>query len=358
MSSVAVVGSGLIGRSCAWHLARAGHRVALFDIAAQPREASWAAAGMLAPHHEATRPDALWRLCALGLQCWGEFLAGLGVAPEAVDWQAGGGWLRAADTAALDRLEGELRWLRATGVEVLRLSPAAFARVCPAAAPGAGALWLPGAQVDPRRVLAALHAACVAAGVVERCGPPVEGLDGATLRTADGASHAYDEVVLASGAWTPGLAVLAGFALAGEPVKGQLIRLPGPLRLPGFLRDGQRYLLTRADGTVVVGATMVEAGFDRSTDPLVASGLAAWAATAVPALAGQSAVETWTGLRPRLASGLPMIGRVRPGLCLATGHFRNGVLLAPLTGEAIAAVLSGGGTEPTLSAFDPHLKTA
>ena len=326
MPQITVIGAGLIGLSCAWHLARDGHRVVLLDASREPQESSWAAAGMLAPHHEAEQETPLWQLCADGLERWPGFLAALGLSPAQADWRDRGGWIRAASVAELDRLESGLRWLRAAGAEVLRLSPAAYARTCPGVATGVGALWLPGAQVDPRLVLPVLRAACRTAGVEDRSGTPVTALESAGVRTADGRLHSGDEVVLASGAWTPALAALTGAHLAGAPVKGQMVRLAGPCHLPGFVREGHSYLMSRRDGSVIVGATMVESGFERSEDPAAIAALAAWAATAVPGLAGSRISETWTGLRPRLAGGLPAIGRVRPGLCVPTGHVRNGVL--------------------------------
>jgi len=351
--TLVVVGAGLIGLSCAWQLARDGHRVTLLDASREPQESSWAAAGMLAPHHEAEQPTALWRLCAAGLERWPDFLAGLNLRPADADWHAGGGWIRAADLAELDRLESSLRWLRSAGVDVLRLSSSAYARACPGVAPGVGALWLPGAQVDPRRVLPALRAACAATGVADRTGSPVTAIDSAGVRTADGATHA-GEVVLASGAWTPALAALSGLRLGGAPVKGQMVRLEAACHLPGFVREGHRYLISRRDGSVVVGATMVEAGFDRAGDPAAIADLAAWAGAAVPALAGAPISEAWTGLRPRLSAGLPAIGRVHPGLIVATGHFRNGVLLAPLTGALVADLAAGRPADACALAFDPR----
>ena len=352
MPQITVIGAGLIGLSCAWYLAREGHRVVLLDASREPQESSWAAAGMLAPHHEAEQPTPLWRLCADGLERWPGFLADLRLTPEQADWRDRGGWIRAADLAELDRLEASLRWLRIAGTDVLRLSPAAYARACPGAATGVGALWLPGAQVDPRRILPVLRAACLTAGVEDRSGSPVTAIEAATAHTADGRIHAGDEIVLASGAWTPALAALTGARLAGAPVKGQMIRLAGACHLPGFIREGHHYLMSRRDGSVVVGATMVEAGFERSDDPTAIAALAAWAGLAVPALASRQVSEAWTGLRPRLAGGLPAIGRVRPGLCVATGHFRNGVLLAPLTGGIVADLVAGRPTSAAAMAFD------
>jgi glycine oxidase len=352
MTTISVIGAGLIGLSCAWRLARDGHLVTLLDASAEPRESSWAAAGMLAPHHESDHASPLWRLCASGLARWPDFLAELGLQRQAADWRDAGGWIRVGDVESLDRLESALRWLRTTGTDVLRLSPAAYARACPGVAPGVGALWLPGAQVDPRLVFEPLRAACRAAGVRDRCGSAVVRLETDAVITADGVHHASDEVVLASGAWTPALAGLTGVRLAGAPVKGQMIRLAGPCHLPGFVREDHYYLMSRQDGSVVIGATMVEAGFDRTQDDDAIRGLAAWAGTVVPALRSAVVTESWTGLRPRLAGGLPAIGRVRPGLLIATGHFRNGILLAPITGMIIADIVAGRDPGSAALAFD------
>lgn len=355
MQRVIVVGGGLIGLACAWHLARANCRVEVLEGATEAREASWAAAGMLAPHHEAEAETPLWRLCAAGLELWPTFLAGLGADEDAVDWRAGGGWIRAHDAAELDTLEARLRWLRASGTAVDRLSPTAFARACPGVDPGAGGLWLPGAQVDPRRVLAVLSGACADAGVVLRYGEGATAIAPDWITTSTGRHLVADEVVLASGAWTPDLAALAGLDLPGSPVKGQLIRLATACDLPGFIRSGDRYLLSRGRGRgVVVGATMAEVGFDRTDDPAAIAALAAWAGDTVPRLRGAAVAEAWTGLRPRLTGGLPRIGRVRPGLSIATGHFRNGILLAPLTGAMIAAMITGGNASSLpFDAFPP-----
>ncbi|MEK7414886.1 MAG: FAD-dependent oxidoreductase [Planctomycetota bacterium] len=341
MQRVAVVGGGLIGLSCAWHLAKAGCQVQLYDASPESREASWAAAGMLAPHHEAETDTPLWRLCAASLDRWPEFLDGLGLGPAAVNWRAEGGWIRATSSDELSRLEAQLRWLRSAGVEVNRLSPAAVNRMCPGIDPGSGALWLPGAQVDPRLVLNGLRQACVTAGVIMHAGARVERIDGCCVLLAGGTRHEHDEIVLASGAWTAALAALVGIDLPGEPVKGQLIRIVSTRELPGFVRSGHYYLLTRRGGDVVVGATMVTSGFDRSEDPVAIATLAAWAAEVMPSLRGATLRESWTGLRPRLVGGQPVIRRMRPGLVIATGHFRNGVLLTPITGELVAAAVTG-----------------
>jgi glycine oxidase len=339
-SHAVIVGGGIIGLACAWRLARDGWRVTLLDGAPEAREASWAAAGMLAPHHEADGPGPLWRLGCASLARWPGFLADLGVDQSAVDLRLSGGLLPVLDhadlvavqarRAFLERLAIPARWVDADEVRTLEpaLSPAC-----------AGALLLPGGQVNPRLVCTRLVEAGSQAGVTIRYHTPVTGLEPGHVQVAGGETIAADEVILASGAWTPALAALAGIDLPGQPVKGQMLRLradDGLLRR--FVHCHHAYLVPRTGLGLVVGATMVADGFDKRDDPLAIEQLAAGARRLVPALGQAPIVEHWTGLRPRVAHGLPVIDRVRPGLTIATGHFRNGVLLAPLTADLVACI--------------------
>jgi glycine oxidase len=337
--SAIVIGGGIIGLASAWRLAQQGWRVTLLDAAAESREASWAAAGMLAPHHEADGPGPLWRLGVASLERWPAFAAALGGA-EALDLHLAGGLLPVLDQADYDEAARKLAFLASAGVACERLDGVALAAAEPAlAAHCISALRLPAGHVNPRLACLRLREACAALDVDLRFGTAVSGLDGLRVAIAAGGTLDADEVILASGAWTPALARLAGIALDGEPVKGQLLRFAtsdGLLR--HFIHSHHAYLVPRRGQGVVVGATMVDSGFDRSQDDQAIARLAAGARRLVPALAQAEIVETWTGLRPRLAGGLPVIARVRPGLILATGHFRNGVLLTPISAEIVACI--------------------
>ncbi|MBA3708814.1 MAG: FAD-dependent oxidoreductase, partial [Planctomycetes bacterium] len=224
----------------------------------------------------------------------------------------------------------------------------------PAVRAALGALLVPGGHVDPRRLLTALKAACSSLGVELRYQAAVEGLQPGEV-VSGGVTTAYDEVVLASGAWTPALARLAGIDLAGEPVKGQLIRFQvADGRLHSFIHSHHAYLVPRAGAGLVVGSTMVIAGFDRSQDAMAIDRLANQARLLIPSLADAPIAETWTGLRPRLEGGRPVIGRLESGLLLATGHFRNGILLAPITAEIIAALVAGAAAPAVADPFAWH----
>jgi glycine oxidase len=330
MNHVAIVGGGIIGLACAWRLAQRGCRVTLYDAAAEAREASWAAAGMLAPHHEWNEDTPLWRLGSASLARWGNFAAQLGGA-EALDLHLAGGLLPALTAADEQESEVKRAFLHAQNVTCDYLDTAELARVEPALAPCRSALRLPAGQVDPRRTTAALRRACNDLGVDLRYGAAISSLTGLA-----------DQVVLASGAWTPALAALAGIALSGEPVKGQLLRFGIAQRLlRSFVHCHHAYLVPRADAGVVVGSTMVWSQFDKSEDDAAIQRLAESARTLLPALRDAPIVETWTGLRPRLASGLPLLARVRDDLVVATGHFRNGILLTPITADAVTELVLG-----------------
>jgi glycine oxidase len=339
---VTIVGGGIIGLSCAWQLARDGWRVTLLDGAPEAREASWAAAGMLAPHHEAHGPGPLWRLGVDSLARWPGFVEDLGIAPAAVDLHLAGGLLPVLNDDDATEARSRQAFLTTHGIAARWLTRDDLRRLEPAIANDcAGALLLPGGQVNPRLVCTRLQAAASAAGATIRYHTAVTAITSTGVIASGSELLPSDEVVLASGAWTPGLAALAGVDLPGEPVKGQMLRLrAADGLLSRFVHCQHAYLVPRAGLGLVVGATMVTTGFDKADDPAAIERLAAGARRLVPALADAPIIEHWTGLRPRIAQGLPVITRLRPGLIVATGHFRNGVLLAPVTAEMVRCIAS------------------
>ena len=345
---VVVVGGGVIGLACAWQLALRGAGVTVLDAAPEAREASWAAAGMLAPHHEAAATDALWRLGAESLGRWEGFAAALGGEVE-LDYRRNGGLLPVVTDADLQEGESRTVALRQSGVESeWWTSKQLRAREPSLGAQLRGAWCIPGGQVDPRRLLVRLQHACAAAGVALRYGARVAqlgagaGSGAGTVRMHDGSLLGGDWVVVASGAWTPALAQATGIDLAGEPVKGQMLRLQAPDDiLTRYVHSHHAYVVPRMGAGLVVGSTMVEAGFDRSQDPEAIRHLADQARALLPSLGQAAVVEHWTGLRPRLRGGRPVIAVVRSGLILATGHFRNGILLTPATAAAVTALAYG-----------------
>ena len=338
---IAVVGGGVIGLACAWRLAEDGHAVQLFDGAPEAREASWAAAGMLAPHHEATAADAVWRLGCASLARWRDFANRLGTN---IDLHLEGGLLPLMTDADAEMLAQKRAFTDSQGIATQWLSRSELAAHEPQLS-AHGALLVPGGHVDPRRLTAALRQGCAQRGVDLRYGTAVSELCPGGVRTGTGTGtgiEACDLTVLANGAWTPALAQLAGISVGGEPVKGQLLRFAvadGLLR--HFVHCHHAYLVPRAGAGLVVGSTMVWSGFDKSEDAAAIAHLAANARRLLPQLADAAIVETWTGLRPRVGAGVPVVQRLRDDLIIATGHFRNGILLTPITAEAVAELAGG-----------------
>lgn len=358
--STIVVGGGVIGLAVAWRAAQAGLEVTLLDPT-PGRGASWAAAGMLAPVTEAHYgEEALLGLNLASAQRWPQFAEELAQASDRDPGYRPGGTLTVArdldDQAALSEL---FAFQQRLGLDVERLSGSAVRALEPTLAPRVrGAIAAPNDhQVDNRALVEALLAAAQRSGVTidrrsvasitvvgERATAVV--LDDATVLPAE-------NVVLAAG-WAAAAVegLPPGTVPPLRPVKGQLLHLRGPAILTpaaGAIRGLEVYVVSRGDGRLVVGATMEE----HTRDTTVTAGAvmdllrAAW--ELLPGIAELSLVETIAGLRPATPDNAPVLGPCQlPGLHLALGHFRNGILLTPVTAEAVVAGLTG--TTPDLIA--------
>jgi glycine oxidase len=287
--------------------------------------ATHVAAGMLAPVAEAEVGEAGRRLLELSLrslEAWPAVAGELGVELRR------GALLVARDADEAEALERELAFRASRGLAVERLRPSAARRLEPALAPTLRlALDVPGdASVDPRHVVDALVRECRALGVELREGERVSELPAGS-------------VVLAAGAWSGQLA-----DVAVRPVKGQLLRLRDP-RGPGLLQRTIRfeggYLVPRSDGAYILGATMEEQGFDTTVTAGGVYELLRDAHELVPGISELVVEEALAGLRPMTPDNLPRIEERADGVIVATGHGRNGVLLAPLTAELVVGLLEG-----------------
>lgn len=365
---VLIVGGGVIGCAIAYYGTCAGLRVTLIDGERIGAGASGAAAGMLAPQVEAHQPDDFFDF---GLAGRAEHAR---LAPQLLD-EAGldveyrqTGILRLAleEREAVD-LRGRAIWQRGRGLAAEWLEPDQVGTLEPAFGGAAGkrlvgALWLPEeGQVRSPRLVQALAAAAIRRGAVLHEGLPATSLqregDRVTgVRTPAGVLRA-GTVVLAAGAWSGALAATAGLHLPVEPIKGQIIVLGSLRRAPRhILWSGECYVAPKADGLVMVGATEERAGFDRRPTLSGVLQLALGATNLLPEL-GRLSVETqWGGLRPALPDRLPVIGWAAgcENLLLATAHFRNGVLLGPLTGKLATEMLLGKAPSWDLSPYSPE----
>jgi glycine oxidase len=240
--------------------------------------------------------------------------------------------------------------------------PAPLSEMEPALTPPDGiALYLEERSVDPRALTAAAWKTAKNRGVDFATGDPVESVmvsDGKVSGVARAkiAYHA-SKVVNCAGAWSGQISCGARASLhPTRPVKGQMLCLAMPSRtlLKHVIRSPKAYLIPRSDGRLLVGATVEEAGFDKRTDPGTIQRLHHAALELVPKLADAKILEDWAGLRPGTPDALPILGATAtPGYYVATGHFRDGILLAPITAEVMSAVIEGRGPEYDLSAFSP-----
>jgi glycine oxidase len=367
---VVIVGGGVIGLAIAWRAALGGLSVTVVDPS-PGQGASWAAAGMLAPVSEVQHgEDALLSLNLASAERYPSFVAELEEATGLdVGYRTCGTLVVALDgddKAVLDELQAfQLR----LGLKSEGLTGRECRRLEPMLAPGvrAGLLVHGDHQVDNRRLVAALVSA------VSRSGVEVLEMDAAAVvvgrhrvegvELADGVRLSAETVVLAAGCWTAGIRGLPPRSIPPvRPVKGQILRLRGP-QAPPLLSHNLRclvggahaYLVPRADGEVVVGATGEEQGFDATVTAGGVRQLLQDAWQVVPGIAELELVECRAGLRPGSPDNAPMLGPAPglEGLVVGTGHYRNGILLTPITADAIAELLITGHAPDIIEPFSP-----
>jgi glycine oxidase len=362
-SDVIVVGGGVTGLVVAYELARRGREVLVLDRDDVPGVATRAAAGMLAPTSEADVTDRA--LVDLELDSLGRY-PGFVAALEKLTGQSCGYRTEGTLWVALDRdQDGELERLaamqRAKGLEARRLTPAEVLAREPHVSGRlvAGLLAEGDHQVDPRALSRALGTALlrlggrVAVGChamrVEHAGGKVEAVSGSARGVAFRVP--CEVAVLAAGVWSDDVAAPTA-PLGLRPVKGQLVRLAGPELVRHVVRSPDVYLVPRRGGELLVGATMEEQGLDALPTAGAVLDLLREAWRLLPAVYDLAVTELSVGFRPVVRDHRPVIGAAATrGLYVATGHFRNGVLLAPATGYHLAEWIDGGSAPAALAPF-------
>jgi glycine oxidase len=360
---VAVVGAGVAGSAVAWECARRGASVVLLDRDQPGSHASGAAAGMLAPCSEAHDCGPFLDLARASLRLWPDFARGLAEAGGGDPQLELDGLLRVALTEAdAAAVQENLRRQHDGGIADGTWLDAARARELePALHPGtAGAGWYPGeGHVNSRHAVQALVAAARARGAQVRAGAEVAGPAPGGVALTDGTRIAATTTVLAAGAWLGELSARFGAALPVAPVHGQLLVLAGVPRTPRRVLYAGRngYVVAKRDGTVLAGATEEDRGFDTTPDAAATVRLRDQAARLLDGAGAAQLAHVWTGLRPAAPDHLPMLGRLAPGVLVAGAHYRNGVLLAPVTARGIADLALDGRTPPGWDAFSPRRVT-
>lgn len=359
-SRVVVIGGGVIGLSIAWRLGQKGLAVTLFEAGKCGREASWAAAGMLAAQIE-TEPteEGLLPLASASQRLWPDFASELERASGiSVGLRTEGTMMVALTRDDAEKLRCTHDLHRRMDQPISWLSPAEVLAREPHLNPRLSAgLFSPlDGQVDNRLVTKALTEACRRVGCVIHEESPVASLEieqgriaGVLLqgRDEDLVRHPADVVVIAAGAWSRGIKGLPVSArLPVRPVKGQMLALrmdPTAPLLNHVVWAPSCYLVPRRDGRLIVGATTEERGFDRTQTAGAMLALLDGAWRAIPGVEELAVDEFWCGFRPGSRDDLPILGTTdTDGLILATGHHRNGILLTPVTADAIAETIISG----------------
>jgi glycine oxidase len=343
---VGVVGGGIIGLSLALELRRRGAEVLVVERGEPGREASWAAAGMIA-HCE--QPPTLHSLAAASAKLYPGFVS------------------RVEEESAMKadlRREGAIVFTDSEELscdDLSRLDPDQLHDLEPRISPPQQEVFLlPESSVDPRALTAACAKAAHRLGITIVAGSAVAEIEvsnlGVSAVVTERSRYPVKTAVNCAGAWS---GQIGPHAFPARPVKGHMLSLVPPATGTMLLRhvvrqSGVVYMVPRSDGRIVCGSTLEESGFDKRVEPATIQRLHQAAADLVPDLTEWRIHESWTGLRPGTPDSLPILGATTtPGYFVATGHFRDGILLAPVTALVMGRIISGEYPEFDLSLFSP-----
>jgi glycine oxidase len=364
---VAVIGGGIIGCSIALRLAQSGLRVTVLDKGNPGGEASSAAAGMIAPQAEISGLDPFFDLCAASRDLYAGFIAEIEeLSGTAVFYQRTGALLLALSDLEAQELQQTYQGQKKAGLPVERLTSAvASIRVAGLPPELREALYVAGDHwVDNEELAPALVAACERVGVQFRSG--AEGkrlkLDSERITGVETSTHgrALETVsagcyVLSAGAWSGEFARDTGLNLPVVPCRGQMMEFESDIELPMVLRAGHYYLVPRSERRVLAGATSEYVGHHKAVTAEGLKSILEGVSRMAPFVKQMRFRRAWCGLRPDTADHLPVLGSGRlENLIFATGHFRNGILLAPVTAKLISELILKGSSSRSLDAYSPE----
>ncbi|MSR23338.1 MAG: glycine oxidase ThiO [Gemmatimonadetes bacterium] len=363
LPDLVVVGGGVIGLAVTREGARRGLRVSLVERGEPGMEATWASAGMLSPIGEVTSAGPFLDLALRSFDGYPPWVRS--VEEESgveVEYRECGKLQVATSDEAAARLKARRSLAEAHGLATDWLAPREVRELEPSVASSVqgGLLLHRDHRVDGRSLARALRASAARAGAEILAGREAReilwnGTRVSGVALADGSALACGSVLLAAGAWSGRLAGLP-HPIPVRPVRGQMLALMSrDVTLRRVVESDNVYLVPRDDGRVLVGATVEEAGFVKACTVAGVGQLLTSALALCPALAGAEILESWSGLRPGTPDGLPILGPSpeAEGLVVATGHFRNGILLAPATARAVGELLTEGRSALLAPEFSP-----
>lgn len=341
-----VIGGGIIGLLTAYYLTEAGARVMLVERGATGRESSWAGGGIISPLYPWRYPAAVTELVQWSQSHYPDLIAHLQT-ETGIDSELLESGLLILDSGEQDQA---ISWAKQTGTSLLMISNDDAQQLQPGIKnTGENAIWLPDVnQVRNPRLVKALRQYLLQQGVQLKEHTDVSGI--LTSHQQVGGITTQDEtiycqsVIIACGAWSAELANQLGITLDIQPVRGQMILLKTlPDTLKRIVLDNDRYLIPRRDGSVLVGSTLEHVGFDKRTTPAAEAELLESALDIIPQLKNFPVTHHWAGLRPGSKTGVPTIGAhpAIKGLFINSGHYRNGVVMAPASASLMTDIILG-----------------
>lgn len=364
-SDVLIIGAGVIGLSIARELKREEiSKITILERGEIGRESSYAAAGMLAPNAETDKIDDFFHFCNRSNQLYPHFSEELlNETGIDIELERSGTFYLALRDADVEEIRQRYEWQKSAGLNVERLSAAEIRQAEPFISPDVReGLFFPGDwQVENRKLIAALTKYAELNDINIVTNAEVKSLlkDGEKVVGAETNSGKYfaDKIILTTGAWTSLIAVPGLKLPYVKPIRGQILSYQTVKRLFFHVVYSPRgYIVPRLDGKIVAGATVEDVGFENQTTEAGINYICENAAEIAPNLANLEISEKWSGLRPFAADGLPILGGFpqAKNLYIATAHYRNGILLTPLTAQIMAEKITGDGDSEYLNVFSPN----
>jgi glycine oxidase len=365
-TEILIIGGGVIGLSIAYKLRLAGtRRIAIIERGKLGSEASWAAGGMLGVQAETDSPGNFLDLCRASLALYPEFIETLAAATDINPELDRSGTLKLAFTETeAAKLFERAKWQQGAGLAVEQLTATEVRKAEPFISPNvvSGLFFPDDWQIDNRKLLNALRRFSEANGIdivenTEAGSLIVENGRAAGVRTASGEIEA-EHIVLATGAWTS-LIKLGDvpMPLNVKPIRGQMLEFHTAKRLFEHVLIGpEGYLVPRADGRILAGSTTEDAGFENVNTPEGEAAIFEMAVGLSPSIAGLNVSSKWSGMRPMASDGMPIIGAIAglDNTTVATAHYRNGILLAPITADVVVSSILGTTSSPWTTIFGPE----
>lgn len=363
MNKVLIIGGGVIGLSIARELKKKGtNHITILERGEIGKEASHAAGGMLAVHAETNKIDEFFHFCNDSLHLYSKFSEQL-FAETGIDIELdkSGTLYLAFSEKDVAELDERYEWQKSAGLEVEKLSPTEIHQLEPFVSPDVlEGLFFPNDwQVENRKLLSALYKFCELNDikVIEQTEVTKLICENNKVIGAETNSNKFfaDVVIIATGAWTS-LIKTDGFVLPKvKPIRGQMVEFRTAKRLfSKVIYSPRGYLIPRQNGRILSGATSEDVGFDKNINDFASEILRENALEIAPSLVNLEISETWTGLRPFAADGLPILGEIAENLLVATAHYRNGILLAPLTAKILAEKVVTKNNSRYFESFSPN----